>query len=266
MDKDSVISLLMSEGLNAQSRFGQNFLCDDGVINRIIEISDIKPGSSVLEIGPGLGALSEKILEAGSFYRAVEIDRGLFDLLQRTYGQHFILSDFLKLDKEDYAPQHYDRVLSNIPYYVMTPIMKKLLIDCGKAERMTFMVEEDAIDRICASKNSKQYGPLAVLCAVFGEVKKEFTVPSSAFYPMPHTSSAVISLKRREGAVISEGFAQFVEAAFSMRRKTFLNSVKAFSKSRNIDMPSILDRLAIDKNIRAESLDPFIFVSIYELF
>ena len=266
MDKDTVISLLTGEGLNAQSRFGQNFLCDDGVINKIIEISDIKPGCSVLEIGPGLGALSEKILKTGSSYKAVEIDRGLFDLLQRTYGDHFILSDYLKLAKEDYNPQGYDCVLSNIPYYIMTPIMKKLLIDCEKADRMTFMVEEAAIDRICASKNSKQYGPLAVLCAVFGEVKKEFTVPSSAFYPMPHTTSAVISLKRREGSVISEVFAEFVEAAFSMRRKTFLNAVRSFSKSRNIDMSAILDELGIDKNVRAESLDPSIFISIYDLF
>lgn len=263
MDKDTVISVLSSNGLNAQSRFGQNFLCDDSVINKIIEISGIKPGSSVLEIGPGLGALTEKAIELGADYTGVEIDRGLFEVLKDTYGDKFICSDYLKLEKESYS-KDFDKVISNIPYYVMTPIIKKLLTDCTVADKMTFMVEEDAIDRIIAFPNTKQYGPLAVLCSVYGDVKKEFTVQSSCFYPAPHTTSAVISLTRRDGFDINEDFCEFVEAAFSMRRKTLINSLKAFSKSHGSDIENILDDLGINKKVRAEAIEPALFVSMFE--
>lgn len=281
MKKDRVLEILKSNDLQAQSKFGQNFLCNDQITNRIVDVSDIRSDSRVLEIGPGIGALTETILcrsNGDMQYTAIEIDRGLASYLENDefIGQHAIIicSDFLKLDKNDYVEYYdFDFVVSNIPYYVMTPIIKKLLIDCNSAEKMTFMVEADAIDRIVATPKSKQYGPLAVLCSVYGVVNKEFTVSSDCFYPMPHTLSAVITLTKKislnedDDFEITPGFASFVEACFSMRRKTLYNCLNNYFKMVSPKMPiiSAIEKLGYSSKVRAEDINPNDFVELYKL-
>ena len=266
MNKDEVIRILSNNELKAQSKFGQNFLCDDDVINEIIEIAAIKPGSSILEIGPGLGALTEAVMETGVPYLAVEIDNGLYDYLVETYGDHFIHSDFLKLDRDTYYHDE-DIILSNIPYYIMTPIMKKLMTECDKAHKMVFMVEDEAVQRIIAKIGTKQYGPLSVLCSVFGDVRKEFSVPSNCFYPMPHTLSSVISLTKTTDYAVSADFCDFVEAAFSKRRKTLNNSLSDYlsRKETKISLKDALRKLDISENVRAEVLKPDDFIELHKL-
>ncbi len=266
MNKGEVIDILSSNELKAQSRFGQNFLCDDDVIDEIISIADIKPVSSVLEIGPGLGALTEGVLDITSSYKAVEIDHGLFEYLNERFGDHFIHSDFLKLERQDYYNGE-DVILSNIPYYIMTPIMKKLMVECDKAQKMVFMVEDEAVQRIIAAPGTKQYGPLSVLCSCFGIVKKEFSVPANCFYPMPHTLSSVISLTRNLDIVITEDFCDLIEASFSKRRKTLNNSLSDYlsSKKTNIELKEALRKLNLSENIRAEALKPDDFIELHKL-
>lgn len=281
MKKDRVLEILNSNNLQAQSKFGQNFLCNDEITNKIVDVSDIRPDSRVLEIGPGIGSLTEAILSRSNGdmqYTAIEIDRGIANFIENDpyLGQRVIIicSDYLKLDKDDYVEYYdFDFVVSNIPYYVMTPIIKKLLIDCNSAEKMTFMVEQDAIDRIIAKPKTKQYGPLAVLCAVYGFVNKEFSVSPDCFYPMPHTMSAVITLTKKitlnedENFVITPEFASFVETCFSMRRKTLYNNLGNYFKlfNPNIPLVSAIEKLGYSTKVRAEDIKPDDFVELYRL-
>ena len=270
MDKSEVIHILESNDLRAKTKFGQNFLCNEEIIKRIIEVSGVGPDSVCLEIGPGIGALTEPLSDLCSNLTAVEIDKELFSYLERSLGDKISLhlSDYLKLKKEEYVITPYDHVLSNIPYYVMTGIMKKLMVDCGNAVKMTFMVEDDAIARIICEPSTKQYGPLSVLVGVYGSAKREFTVPSDCFYPMPHTTSAVITLTKIErGFEITYDFCSFVEAAFSKRRKTLSNSLSAYLSSVDINVPlkDALRKMGLEENIRAEVLKPLDFVELYKL-
>ena len=270
MNRNVVIHILESNELHAKTKFGQNFLCNEEIIKRIIEVSGVGPDSVCLEIGPGIGALTEPLSDLCSKLTAVEIDKELFSYLEKSLGDKvtLYLSDYLKLKKDDYVEEPFDHILSNIPYYVMTGIMKKLMVDCGNAERMTFMVEDEAIARIICEPSTKQYGPLAVLVGVYGSAKREFTVPSDCFYPMPHTTSAVITLSRIDrGFEISDDFCSFVEAAFSKRRKTLSNSLSAYLSTVSVKMPlkEALKTIGLEENIRAEVLKPLDFVELYKL-
>ncbi len=270
MNRSEVVHILESNDFHAKTKFGQNFLCNENIINRIIEVSGVGPDSICLEIGPGIGALTEPLSDLCSKLTAVEIDKELFSYLEETLGDkvELHLCDYLKLKKSDYIKTPYDHVLSNIPYYVMTGIMKKLMVDCGNAEKMTFMVEDEAIARIICEPSTKQYGPLAVLVGVYGSAKREFTVPSDCFYPMPHTTSAVITLTRTErGFEITDDFCSFVEASFSKRRKTLSNSLSAYLSTVDvkISLKDALKSLGLEENIRAEVLKPLDFVELYKL-
>lgn len=278
MDKQKVLEILNANNLHADRNFGQNFLCNDEIIERIVKTSDIRDDSNILEIGPGIGSLTEYViryLNGNLQYTVVEIDKRLSEYLTdhelfKDYA-NVINEDFLKLKREDYLPyKGFDFVLSNIPYNITTPLIKKLLVDCNSAERMTFMVETDAIDRICAAPKSKQYGPLAVLCSVYGMINKEFNVSPENFYPMPHTMSSVITLTKKldlnnSGFVITDGFVEFVEACFSQRRKTLFNSLKSYFDTHSTGLPlqKALFMLRINPNTRAEVLTPEQFVDIY---
>ena len=133
---------------------------------------------------------------------------------------------------------------------------------------MTFMVEDEAIARIICEPSTKQYGPLAVLVGVYGSAKREFTVPSDCFYPMPHTVSAVITVSKIDrGFEISDDFCSFVESSFSKRRKTLSNSLSSYLSSVEVKMPlkDALKILGLEENIRAEVLKPLDFVELYKL-
>ncbi|MBO7450806.1 MAG: ribosomal RNA small subunit methyltransferase A [Clostridiales bacterium] len=270
MNKDEVITILDNNGLHAKANFGQNFLCDEEIINRIIEVSEAGSDSRVLEIGPGIGALTKPLIDLGCDLTAVEIDKELFSYLKDEYDGklNLIQSDYLKLPVSDYADKPFDHVLSNIPYYVMTNIMKKLLVDCGSAKKMTFMVEDDAISRIICEPNTKQYGPLSILIGIYGKANREFTVPSGCFYPMPHTTSAVITVtKDSDSHEITSDLCDFIEAAFSKRRKTLSNSLSSFLSVRELKMSlaEALEKKGIAPTIRAEALRPSDLVELYDL-
>ena len=277
----NTIAILNKYGFNFQKKFGQNFLIDTHVLEKIIRAANITKDDFIVEIGPGIGALTEKILLTSNGdlqYTAVEIDKGLASYLENDsfIGMNALIvcSDYLKLDREDYVNYYdFDFVVSNIPYYVMTPIIKKLLVDCGTAEKMTFMVEQDAIERIIAKPKTKQYGPLAVLCAVYGTVRKEFSVGPENFYPAPHTMSAVITLTKKiflnenDNFLITPLFEMFVEGCFAMRRKTLCNNLNSYfgSMKPNISFLEALEKMGLNPKVRAEDLNPDDFVELFTL-
>lgn len=254
MTSETIQRLLADNDFLPESKFGQNFLCDDEIIDSIIELCDITNNDKVLEIGPGLGSLTRSLSRTTNNLSCVEIDKRLADFLNNDaeIKATIISSDYLKL--KDYDACTYDVVVSNLPYYVMTDIMKKIIGDCINCRKMVFMVEDEAIARIIAKPNTKQYGPLSVLCELYGKVQREFTVPRNCFIPAPRTTSAVISLTRGKNKLNSD-IVRFVDKCFMNRRKKLANTYP--------ELKTALEKLGYDANIRAEQLNPESFLELY---
>ena len=262
MNRETIKEIMQSEGILPQVKFGQNFLCDETIISDIVSLCEIEKDSKVLEIGPGLGSITYPISELADDFTCVEIDNGLARYLKENLsGVNIINDDFIKHKFEN--SESFNVVVSNIPYYVMTDIMKKLFAEFNKAGKMVFMVEDEAIARIDCKPNTKQYGPLAILCALYGKYSYEFKVPHTAFVPQPRTTSAVISFTRTDSAdILSSDFVKFVNACFAMRRKLLKKNLSASAKPDVID--DAFMNLGIPETARAEELEPLQFADLYK--
>ena len=256
MDRETIKDIMQSEGILPQSKFGQNFLCDEKIINAIVDLCEVGREDNVLEIGPGLGSLTFPLSDLTDNLTCVEIDHGLAEFLtSKLTNVNVINADFIK-HKSD---KQFDVVVSNIPYYVMTDIIKKLFSDYSNVRKMVFMVEDEAIARIDCGPNSKQYGPLAILCSLYGDYKYEFKVPHTAFVPQPRTTSAVISFSRTESA--DSEFVKFLNCCFAMRRKFLKKNLSSLAKSDVTD--EAFKNIGISENARAEELTPQEFAGLY---
>lgn len=271
MDKKRCIELIKEYIILPTHSLGQNFLVDDDAASYIVEASGIDPADDVLEIGPGLGALTEKLADKASFVSAVEIDSHLLDALGDTVSSkknvNVICSDFLRLSKKSVRDSKTNEyvVVSNIPYYVMTPIMMKLFREWDDAKIMVFTVEDAACDRIFAEHGSKNYGPLSIISTLYGKKEKLMLLDSHSFHPAPHTKSAVIRLTA--GGVLQTApsvLFPLVTAAFSQRRKTLINSLSSsglFPDGKK-QVKELLLSLDIIPTIRAEELYPEDYIRI----
>lgn len=271
MDKKRCIDLIKEFIILPTHSLGQNFLVDDEAASYIVEAAGIGALDDVLEIGPGLGALTEKLAEKASFVDAVEIDSHLIDALTETVrtknNVNIICSDFLKISKKNIRAQKSNDyvVVSNIPYYVMTPIMMKLFREWDDARSMVFTVEDAACERIFAVPGSKQYGPLSIISSLYGKKEKLMLLDSGSFHPAPHTKSAVIRLTA-SGVLQTAPSVLFplVVAAFTQRRKTLVNSLSSSGlfpdgKSQVYELLLSLDIIPM---IRAEQLNPSDYIRI----
>ena len=259
MNREKIKDIMQSQGILPQVRFGQNFLCDDKIITSIVDLCEVSGNDRVLEIGPGLGSLTYPLSELTGNLTCVEIDHGLAEYLSANISNARIIdSDFTKIgDIGDF-----DVVVSNIPYYVMTDIMKKLFSDFSNARKMVFMVEDEAVARIDCGPETKQYGPLSILCSLYGSYRYEFKVPHTAFVPQPRTTSAVISFSREDTAdILCPEFVKFLNTCFSMRRKMLKKNLAAAASSEVID--AAFKTVGIKDNARAEELEPEEFSRLY---
>lgn len=259
MNREATVTYIKQHGILPESKFGQNFLCDETVIASIIESAEIRPGDRVLEIGPGIGALTRELSKLDISLTCIEIDKRLAGLLRedQEIKADIIDQDYLKL--KDYSSDSFDVVISNLPYYVMTDIMKKIFAECINSRKMVYMVEEEALDRITASSRTKQYGPLSVLCSIYGTVTVVTKVPGSCFIPAPRTTSAVICLDPA-GNKISGELVSFVDRCFAMRRKKLKASLKCYDASA---MEKAYAAQDLTDNVRAEELEPEAFLRLY---
>ena len=270
MNKQEVLSILDEFGFQAKKSLGQNFLCNEDVIGDILDLAQLDKTTTCLEIGPGLGALSEKAVLSAGNYVAVEIDTRFQPRLAKAIeecGGKVVYRDYLAFQKEDlpdpsFAP---DVILSNLPYYVMTPIMLKVMKDFPSCRKMVYMVEEEALDRIMAKPKTKQYGPLSVVTELFGKKRKCFTVDSGSFYPAPNTLSAVIEITAEEDREWDPGIIDFTESAFALRRKTLVNSLSSSGKYSKDEIVSSLKALGKKETVRTEELLPTEIMQLYEI-
>jgi len=256
MNRSELIRLTEEIGFLPESRFGQNFLCDEESISRIIGLCGIKPGDKILEIGPGLGSLTRELVSDDTDLTCVEIDKRLAGYISSTIGCRVIASDYTRLDPSDYDASSYDVAVSNIPYYVMTPIMKKMLSELKNARKLVLMVEKEALQRIICRPCTKQYGPLSILCELWGEIEIVFDLPGKYYYPVPKTQSTVFTITRGENACkIDEGFVSFLEKCFAQRRKKLLNNVQVNRE--------LLEGLGYNENSRTEEMSAIDLLKLY---
>jgi 16S rRNA (adenine1518-N6/adenine1519-N6)-dimethyltransferase len=249
----------------ARKRFGQHFLHDRGVIGRIVDAIDPRPGQRLVEIGPGLGALTTELLKRVGRIEVIEIDRDVIPLLrQRCEGLGELIVhnvDVLQVDFRLLAgggPAL--RVCGNLPYNISTPLLFHLLGATGAILDMHFMLQKEVVDRMAAKPGGKEYGRLTVMLAAACKVERLFKVGAGAFSPPPKVESAVARLLPLPTAPFPlpdpQRFARVVAAAFSMRRKTLRNSLRGVVDAAGFTAAGI------DPARRAETLSPAEFAAL----
>lgn len=258
----------------ARKRFGQNFLHDPGIIQRIIDAIHPMPGQLIVEIGPGQAALTEYLVASGASVNAIELDRDLADWLEPHFAaaSNFQLhrSDILKFDlntlfaDNDSNTTSSLRVIGNLPYNISTPCLFHLLKYADRINDMVFMLQKEVVQRLAAEPGSGQYGRLSVMIQYHCQVDALFDVPPGAFNPPPKVTSAIVRLKPRQQIdAPAQNIAMFqavVREAFSQRRKTLRNCLKPLLKQHpGVDIP-------IDLSRRAETLSVLEFVQLSNAF
>jgi 16S rRNA (adenine1518-N6/adenine1519-N6)-dimethyltransferase len=245
------------EKVSPLKRFGQNYLTDSNIINKIL--NEINPAISelIVEIGPGTGALTSKLTASGADIIGVEIDKRVKDDLTVNFPKvQFLNEDFLRTDLLRLFKEHSRklRIVGNIPYNLTSPIIFKLLENNKIINDAVFMVQYEVAKRISAGSGSKDYGILSVLLHYFSEVKFCFKVSPNVFYPKPKVYSAVIHIFMKDTSINKEmknTFIKIVKASFGKRRKTLKNSLRD-SIFGNIDFSAS----GVDLTLRAEQLNP----------
>ena len=247
--------------LRADKKLGQNFLIDENVVRQIVEAAELSEADTVLEVGPGIGTLTQGLAESKARVVAVELDTRLLPVLATTLNGYdnvrVVHGDILKVNimEEVGAPSF--KVCANLPYYITTPIIFALLEERLPMERLVAMVQKEVAERMAAQPGGKEYGALSVAIQYYTEPKIAFIVPPTSFIPAPAVDSAVIVCKRREKPpveVCDEGlFFRVVKAAFSLRRKMLSNSLKNMGiKSEQV--AKWLELAGVDGKRRAETL------------
>lgn len=257
--------------IRAAKKLGQNFLVDDTTLEKITDISDIKADDLVIEIGPGLGNLTQYIFEKTNFVIAVEIDKKMVDILNQRFKDRsdFLLinDDILKLNLDQVIRKYQEKVnvnfknvkcIANLPYYITTPILFYLLQSTEIICDFTLMVQKEVADRIVALPNSKDYGILTLTIKYLSDVKVVSQVSKDFFIPRPNVDSAIITLKKQKKYFVKNQdiFFELIRKAFAQRRKKLVNSLYS---THFLDMPKdkieqLLLKCNIDLNTRAEQL------------
>ncbi len=258
----------LSTSHRARKRFGQNFLHDQGIIARIVKAILPRPGQTLVEIGPGQGAITGPVLEAGGNLTAIEIDRDLAAILRQKFGSnpgfHLVEMDVLKFDFSSLSKQPDSlRILGNLPYNISTPLLFHLLQHHELVHDMVFMLQLEVVERLAAAPNTEHYGRLSVMAQYHCQVELLFKVPPGAFVPRPKVDSAIVRLTPHRPLpfpVIDYAcFSMVVRTAFNQRRKTIRNTLKGIITLEQ------LASLGIDNSLRPENLGLNDYVRIANL-
>jgi 16S rRNA (adenine1518-N6/adenine1519-N6)-dimethyltransferase len=241
-----------------KKKWGQNFLRNRGAVEKIVAAIEPAPGEIVLEIGPGEGALTDKVLELGNPVMAIEIDPELFAKLQRRFG------DRIEIYNEDAVeaplPEKPYRAVGNLPYNVATPILRRVIAD-PLCRRAVFMLQKEVAERITAKPGDEQYGFLTLYVQLYASARSLMTLEPRSFYPAPKVRSAVVVLDPRPPAYRSERDAleSLISQSFRMRRKKLVNNLTGWQDLTREGVLAAIEQAGIDVNARAEtlSLDDF---------
>lgn len=278
--------ILQAFHLKADKNLGQNFLVEESVVNRIAKAAELTPEDTVLEIGPGIGTLTQALAMTGASVLSVELDKRLIPVLQETVGAYknvrIVQGDILKVNipeiiaevkadqktagatgkvaeaESEMKQSDTFKVCANLPYYITTPIIMYLLEQKLPLERLVVMVQKEVAERMTAGPGGREYGAISVAMQYYTEPKIAFIVKAGSFLPAPKVDSAVLVCKRRSTPPVEvpdeKTFFKVVAAAFSVRRKMLNNSLKNMGGLTGEQVKAWLDRAGIDGKRRAETL------------
>ncbi|MDD6798614.1 MAG: 16S rRNA (adenine(1518)-N(6)/adenine(1519)-N(6))-dimethyltransferase RsmA [Clostridia bacterium] len=267
-----------------QKRFGQNFLIDGNVVEKIVREAGVTKDDFVLEVGPGIGTMTQILCENAREVAAVEIDKNLIPILKETLAPYdnvtVINEDILKVDIKDLAEKKNGgrpiKVVANLPYYITTPIIMGIFESHVPVESITIMVQKEVAERMQVGPGTKDYGALSLAVQFYAAAQIVLKVPASCFMPRPNVDSAVIKLVRHENTPVNVEDEEFmfcvIRAAFNQRRKTLVNSLsnsgELKGKEHNIDKDKILNALEtmnLSPSIRGEALTLAQFAQLSDL-
>lgn len=263
-------AILEKHGFSFKKSLGQNFLIDTNILNRIVDHANLTEESGAIEIGPGIGALTEQLLRRSKKVVAFEIDQRLLPILEETLAPYpnkkIIHQDVLKADvasivAEEFAGIEDVMVVANLPYYVTTPIIMKLLEDKLPIRGIVCMLQKEVAERIAAKPGTKDYGSLSIAVQYYTEAETVMIVPKTVFVPQPNVDSAVIRLTVRETPRVSVKdeafFFTVTRASFAQRRKTILNNLTSqlpAGKEKKEQILTALSEASIEPTRRGETL------------
>ncbi|MED3624608.1 16S rRNA (adenine(1518)-N(6)/adenine(1519)-N(6))-dimethyltransferase RsmA [Neobacillus thermocopriae] len=262
--------ILEKYGFSFKKSLGQNFLIDTNILKKIVSFAELGEESGAIEIGPGIGALTEHLARSSKKVVAFEIDQRLLPILEETLSPYsnvkIIHQDVLKADVKKVMSQEFEHiedvmVVANLPYYVTTPIIMKLLEDHLPIRGIVCMLQKEVADRISAKPGTKDYGSLSIAVQYYTEAETVMTVPKTVFIPQPNVDSAVIRLTKRETPAVKvedeRFFFMVTKASFAQRRKTLLNNLTSQlpdGKQKKEDILTALESSGIEPSRRGETL------------
>lgn len=278
--KKDVKDMLKRRGLNFKKGLGQNFLTDENVLLDIINAADIKESECVMEIGPGAGVLTRVLAQKASKVVTVELDREIIPLLEENtadfdnvtiINEDILKSDLLKLSKNHFKGRPF-KVIANLPYYITTPIIMKLINSSAPVLDIVIMIQKEVAQRLCAEPGTKEYGAITLSVRYYADVEIVRDVPPEAFVPEPKVWSSVLKIKLLEAPRIALSNEKYmfdlIKASFSKRRKTFLNAIEGQSALgiTKEQAKQALYEMGFSDNLRGETLSLVQFAQISEFF
>ena len=257
-------SVLEKHGFHFKKQFGQNFISDTNLLRSIVEASGIDKTTTVVEIGCGAGTLTRALAEAAKKVYAFDIDRDLQPVLAETLSGldnvEVIFRDFNKLDLKEFEKELDEyTVVANLPYYITTPLVTKLLEESDKVQGLSIMVQEEVANRFCAKENTPEYGSITAAIALKGKAKIVKRVSRNMFYPRPNVDSAVVKIEFERGRVAvkdEKAYRQTVKCAFLNRRKTLENNLVNFFQISREQAKEVLLQAGVEEKARGETLSP----------
>lgn len=271
--------ILQTHGFTFKKSLGQNFLIDANVIHKVLDRADVNEDTAVIEVGPGIGSLTEQIAKRAGKVVAYEIDQRLIPVLNDTLSPYsnvkIINADILKADvgammEEELASFKEAVVIANLPYYITTPILMNFLMQKLPIDRYYVMMQKEVGERISAEPSTKAYGSLSIAIDYYTDAKTVQNVPKAVFMPAPNVDSIIVEMKTRKEPKVAvadeEKFFKLTRGAFVQRRKTILNNYLSLfedGKKHKLEINELLNDAEIDPRRRGESLSIEDFAAIY---
>ena len=264
---EDIKTILAECGFGFKKQFGQNFITDKNLLQSIVALSGVEESDTIVEIGCGAGTLTRALAEKAKRVVGFEVDRTLQPVLARTLSglenTEVIFKDFLKVDLKQFEEEVGEyKVVANLPYYITTPLIMKIVEDSKNCKALSVMVQEEVALRLCAEAGTADYGAITAMIAPKADCKIIKKVPRTLFYPRPNVDSAVVKLDFKKKIDIDESYKKVVQAAFLSRRKTLENNLVNYFKLTRGQAQSILTECGIDLKARGETLDFRQFASL----
>lgn len=265
MTKEQVKKILEQNDIIVKKQYGQNFLLDDNILKNIVKSAELKKDTNVIEIGPGLGFLTNYLQQATTNVLCYEIDEQMVEHLNElNYNISIINDDFLKRNlNKDFKNIFYNSnnitLVANLPYYITTPILLKVLEETTRIDKMIVMMQTEVAKRLCGKPSTKDYNALSVLIQYFTNPRIIFNVSPKSFFPEPNVESSVVMIEKKEEPLLEvenlDFFLKFNRNIFAQRRKTLYNNIqKAYNYDKGL-IKKIIKENNLDESVRSEELD-----------